>query len=153
MKWRIHQHGEDISYTGEAAHEAAETVFSQLCQHFFEHGAERNRPEDWDYLKAEIWADSGRLMMFVAKSSSRFRTDRCVVQIVWLPLLDQWESLCDSDLRDDKFGSECAALISRVARQVSEVAATQAVNFPEVRGKVLRIHNADATEALVETTL
>lgn len=153
MKWQIHHQGEDISYTGEAAHEAAETVIAQLCQHFFAHATERNRPEDWDYMKAEIWADSGRVIMFVAKSSSRFRTDRCVVQIVWPPLLDQWEALCDSDLEDDDFARECAALIFRVAQQVSEVAATQATNFPEFHGKVLRIHNAEDAETLLETTL
>ncbi len=59
--------------------------------------------EEWDHIRMEFWADSGRVVVYPALSNKQDRTEKAGCQVVFEDLLRTYESLANSELTDDAF--------------------------------------------------
>ena len=64
----------------------------------------------WDHVRVELWSDSGRFIVFPAQGKVNSRIEKAGCQIVFHDLLDQYESIADSELSDDEFARELTSL-------------------------------------------
>jgi hypothetical protein len=72
----------------------------------------------WDHVQVEIWADSGRVILFPGNSSKGGRIDRSGCILVLRTLLSNWEQLADNQkLSDAGFDLAVLALVTDVAKQ------------------------------------
>lgn len=60
---------------------------------------------NWDHLRIEIWAETGRFIVFPASSQSRFHIRKAVCQVVFAALLQESEAI-DARFPDDDFSGE-----------------------------------------------
>ncbi len=85
----------------------------ELCKKIHDIVIPYNTGVNWNYIRIEIWADSGRFIAFPASTSCKDRIDKAGCQIVFSGLLLQYEQLADSDANDDVFQSELAEVVNR----------------------------------------
>ena len=72
----------------------------------------------WDYIRAEIWEDSGRVIFFPASSKTEDRIDILANYVFCQELLDQVEEFDASDLPAEEYDNIFAQVISSIANQV-----------------------------------
>ena len=75
----------------------------------------------WDYIRVEIWEDSGRLIIFPALSSSKRRVDVSGVQIICAELAQRVDALGKSGLGDDIYTREIEKEVAALASTVRDV--------------------------------
>lgn len=74
-----------------------------MCSHIASDVLPRNNEVGWDYLRVELWSDSGRIIVFPSSTNLRERIDDAACQIVFDKLLQLYEQLADSNIDDDEF--------------------------------------------------
>ena len=74
--------------------------------------------KNWDYIRAEIWEDSGRIIFFPASSKTLDRIDILANFIFCRELLDKVEEFDESDLPDEEYDTVFSFMISSIANQV-----------------------------------
>jgi hypothetical protein len=72
----------------------------------------------WDYVKAEIWEDSGRVIFFPASTATEDRVDITANYILCGELIDIVNELVNSDLSDEDYDIKCESLINNIAKEV-----------------------------------
>ena len=99
MKWE-----EVIPNYIEAEVEAASSrSLVELWQQVLDYVLPKHKSNEWDFVKVEFWADSGRVIIFPSLSGSSKRVDKAGCQLIDRSFLSKWEDLCDQDIDDDQF--------------------------------------------------
>ena len=83
--------------------ESLDQAMADFCQHIKDTVIPRNTGVAWDYLRVELWSDSGRIIAYPASSSSSERIEKAGCQVVFGDLLAEYEQLADSELDDNDF--------------------------------------------------
>lgn len=78
----------------------------------------------WDHMRIEIWGDSGRILLFPASSRESSRIEKLVYQIVFQQLLNQYETLADSDANDELFAKEWLSVTRSWASSLASAASS-----------------------------
>lgn len=76
---------------------------NQMCSHISSDVLPSNDKVEWDYLRVELWLDSGRIIVFPASTKSRYRIEKAACQIIIDEVLQRYEQLADSDIDDGEF--------------------------------------------------
>ncbi len=61
---------------------------------------------DWDYVRIEVWADSGRFIAYPAKASSKSRIDKAGCQVVFDELasrIAELDKLLEEGMSDEQY--------------------------------------------------
>jgi hypothetical protein len=101
MEWQEINNGFAMATVGSG--DSVEDAMMQLCERVARDVIPMNRDVDWDYLRVEFWADSGRIIVFPASTSMADRIEKAGCQLVFEDLLSRYEELADSDISDDEF--------------------------------------------------
>ncbi|MBI2422017.1 MAG: hypothetical protein HYV27_04235 [Candidatus Hydrogenedentes bacterium] len=118
--------GEDFTfYTGEAKGVPPQIALVEMWRIVAAEILPENKSIDWDHLKIEFWADSGRIIVYPASSKSLTRIERAGCQVIFPSLLESYEKLADSDISDlefseryELFTDEWTNAILRAAEQI-----------------------------------
>ena len=111
-----------------------------------------NSEVEWDYIKLEIWPDSGRIIAFPASSQSRFRVEMAACQVFFPLMLQAYEEIDDENLEDEEAEEQFCEAVSNLVKEwvhKAEVAARTA--FPDGRGWNVKYHSSDSNESIHET--
>lgn len=73
----------------------------------------------WDYVRAEVWEDSGRLIFFPASSKSEDRIDISSNYILCNELISIVNEIDDSELTDEEHDVRLNSLINDIAQEVN----------------------------------
>ena len=73
---------------------------------------------NWDYIRAEIWEDSGRVIFFPASSKTNDRIDILANFVFCAELLEKVEEFDESDLPDEEYDVVFSSLIANIGQQV-----------------------------------
>ena len=73
---------------------------------------------DWDYIRSEIWEDSGRVIFFPALSKTNDRIDILANFVFCSELLEKVEEFDESDLLDEEYDVIFSGIIDSIAKQV-----------------------------------
>ena len=107
MEWDIYKSKNHSAYTGTAesgdSDEFLKKSFHELWDKFIHTVMPLNDEVNWNFIRIEFWADSGRIIIFPASFDSRRRIEKASCQIILPGLLNFWEELADSDISDEEF--------------------------------------------------
>ena len=73
---------------------------------------------DWDYIRAEIWEDSGRVIFFPASSKTNDRIDILANFVFCTELLEKVEEFDGSDLPEEEYDDVFSSVIENIGHQV-----------------------------------
>jgi hypothetical protein len=151
MRWEIHPKGSTIGYAGYAEKTPLTEAVRELWRKYLEEAASKNARMEWDHLRAEIWLDSGRVILFPAIFSFRYRTEKAVCQIICPDLLASYTDKASSNMRDEQFESWAKAeeirVVSLVSSAAREMNLAQSLGRPSVR---VLYYGTDLTNAVRE---
>lgn len=80
---------------------SVEETFTEMWKFMISDILPLNHDVEWDYIKLELWIDSGRVILYPTSSKSKFRIERAVCSVFFPSLLEQSEML-----NTECFGSE-----------------------------------------------
>ncbi|QDU60464.1 hypothetical protein Pan216_13050 [Planctomycetes bacterium Pan216] len=103
------------------AGEPIEDAMVELCTHILEVIIPENRNVSWDYLRVELWPDSGRIIVFPSSLSNPNRIEDSGCQIVFDNLLEEYDRLAESGLDDDVFDAKILELEQRWVNILSKI--------------------------------
>jgi hypothetical protein len=72
----------------------------------------------WDYVRAEIWEDSGRVIFFPASSKSEDRIDISSNYILCGELISIVNEIDESELTDEEYDIRLKSLIKNIAQEI-----------------------------------
>jgi hypothetical protein len=90
----------------------------------------------WDYVRAEIWEDSGRVIFYPASSEAEGRIDISSNYILCGELINIVNEMDDSELSDKEYDIKLKSLISNIAQEINSF-------FSKRRNFELRCFNQD----------
>jgi O-acetyl-ADP-ribose deacetylase (regulator of RNase III) len=102
----------DVAIDGEI-----DSAFGQLWEKVCRDVLPEHAETDWDFVKAEFWPDSGRIIVFPAPNSLE-RIDRAGCQLVVHPLLRRWDEMADSEDDDESFDARVSEELHRLAERL-----------------------------------
>jgi hypothetical protein len=83
------------------------------------------RAINWNYVRAEIWEDSGRVIFFPASSETEDRIDIAANYILCGQLISIVNEIDDSVLSDKEYDTKLKSLINNIAHEVNSFFANQ----------------------------
>ena len=83
------------------------------------------RSISWDYIRSEIWEDSGRIIFYPASFVSNDRIDRAGNFIYCRELKDKVSAIDSSELSDESADMKYQELVQGIARLVDRSAMTE----------------------------
>ncbi len=101
MDWQDLKGG--FSIASVASKHSVDEAMLELCERIRIDVIPKNEKVDWDHLRVELWADSGRIIVFPSSITSSGRIEKAGCQVVFSTLLERYEKLADSDLDDNAF--------------------------------------------------
>jgi hypothetical protein len=90
----------------------------------------------WDYVRAEIWEDSGRVIFFPAYSKTEDRIDTSSNYILCAELINIVNEMDDSELSDKEYDIKLKSPINNIAQEINSF-------FSKQRNFELRCFNQD----------
>jgi hypothetical protein len=81
----------------------------------------KNRDLGCDYVRIELWLDSGRLIIFPALNNTEDRVEKSGCQLVIPSLLESYDSIADSEVSDEQFDKEVAVLEEEICDQIEAI--------------------------------
>lgn len=127
------------------------TVAKETWARFAAEVLPANATIGWDYVRIEIWADSGRIIFFPASSKTNRRIEKAVCQVYLAELLKEYERLADSGMPDDEFTEQLTAYEGRLAEALLEGATGVPIVLPpDVSALKVSIRESDAEAPLLE---
>lgn len=123
-------------------------AMAELCRFIVRDVLPQNRENSWDYLRLEIWPDSGRVIVFPATQNGDRREKRGC-QIVVEAVLQTYDELADSDIDDEAFTQEVRLLYRRIANSFLHAAKGAEV----LKGIAFQVWPADAEKPFLEAIL
>tara|TARA_R110002073_G_scaffold171358_1_gene328379 strand:+ start:186 stop:644 length:459 start_codon:yes stop_codon:yes gene_type:complete len=73
----------------------------------------------WNAIKVEIWADSGRVIIFPGVADKVDRDEDFCLEFYVESLFDFFECVSDSDIDDDEFDNQVKSRVSSVTEQLN----------------------------------
>ena len=73
---------------------------------------------DWDYIRVEIWEDSGRIIFFPSSSKKINRIDKFGNNIICQELVEKVEKFDQLDISEDEFDQLFFQLQNHIANRV-----------------------------------
>jgi len=122
MEWNKHESNQATFYTGEARSSSRVDAMTDLWELVADEIIPQNEDVDWDYVRAESWADSGRIIVFPASSVVERRIERAGCQVIFSELLSAYNQLADADIDDDTFCEQLTKLQVEWANDLEETA-------------------------------
>lgn len=129
-------------------------VAAPLLQHFISDIAPLQRDQSWDYIRVELWPDSGRIIALPASSTSDIRIENGTCQVISKTLLTFYNQLADSSIPDDEFTDKLLELATAIAESI--ISAAHAIGLANILNKdIIRIacFDSDETTALLDVTV
>ena len=74
----------------------------------------------WDAIKVEIWADSGRIIIFPGVAGKAYRDEEFCLEVHVASLFDFFEQLSDSDIDDDAFDNQVNGYVRALINKLSD---------------------------------
>jgi hypothetical protein len=94
MNWNYDRTG---NCTAEVPEGYAESVaMKELCAQAASYLLPANRDVDWQYLRVEVWSDSGQVVVFPSKNVPNYRIERAACQLIFHQLSEWFSSLIPS---------------------------------------------------------
>lgn len=103
MKWEKSASAEPLVFTAIASFTAIDECLEELWKFFVSEILPRNEGVNWDFVRVEIWLDSGRIIVFPASSGAQSRIEISGCQVVFPSMLEDYERLADSSLGEMEF--------------------------------------------------
>lgn len=159
MNWQKTTSGakQVVGYIGNAEGLPAAEGLQELWKLMVSDVVPLNAAVEWDFIKLEIWPDSGRLIAFPASSQSRFRVEMAVCQVFFPSLLQAYEEIDDEiddgdedEEADRQFSEAVSALVKEWAGK-TETAARTALRTGY--GWKVKFYSSEGEEPLHEFTL
>lgn len=119
-----------------------------MCAHIATNVLPRNDKAAWDYLRVELWSDSGRIIVFPASTTSRQRIEKAACQVIFGELLQLYEQLANSEIDDDEF----TRIVEAEERKWIE-GFLKAARKSELRGYRVIFFSGNSEEHLEDTTV
>jgi hypothetical protein len=113
--------GSGINYIGNAESNLLPDAMRGLWIKYLADAAPVNANIVWDHLRVELWIDSGRIIIFPARSALKARIELAVCQMFFPSLQRFYENLIGIDLADDQFESTLEAKEKEVIELVSKI--------------------------------
>lgn len=127
-------------FTGEChAGGRIDVAMECLCEKLVSDVLPMSENVDWDYVRIEVWADSGRFIAYPAKASSKSRIDKAGCQVVFDELasrIAELDKLLEEGMSDEQYEQREQALIKQWAEyfvtavRESRVQGVRVVVFP-----------------------
>ncbi|MDR3621180.1 MAG: hypothetical protein P4L85_17645 [Paludisphaera borealis] len=76
---------------------------TELYRHIHTNVLPNNASVPWNFLRVELWSDSGRIIVYPASTSTPNRIEKAGCQVIFSDLLLEYDRLADSGLDDDVF--------------------------------------------------
>lgn len=109
MRWEVSDaKSSGTDYIGYAETMPVAGAVRELWRKYLEDAAPINADIEWDHLRAELWLDSGRIILYPAVSPFRRRIEKSACQITCPDLLNFFEMLVEAELPDDKIEAALA---------------------------------------------
>ena len=154
MTWNQSTSGasQTIAFAGDAQSLPQETVLKEMWEFVVTDILPLNSNVSWDFVKVELWADSGRIIVFPASSQGKFRIEKAVCQVFLPSLLEESELLDgefsdeDGDLEDEDDEAFDQAAAEMEMRWIDAV---EAAAQSQIEGKAelsIRFYSADGDE-------
>jgi hypothetical protein len=129
MHWRVsNAKNGGTDYIGDAQTLSVSQAAQELWRKYIEDAAPKNKEVTWDYLRIEVWLDSGRIILFPATNPFRRRIEKSACQISCPDLLGSFNEMADSK-SDDEFDVWHTQTVDKVVGLVSQAA--KDVNLPD----------------------
>lgn len=95
MNWKTHISGSSriFSLEDDTQEMAIEDILKEVWVLLWSEMLPLNSDVVWDYIKIELWVDSGRIIAYPASSKSTFRVEKAVCSVFFPLLLEQYETL------------------------------------------------------------
>jgi hypothetical protein len=94
MDWKYDRAG---NCTAEVAGGHSESVaMKELCAQVAHYILPANRDVDWQYLRVEVWSDSGQIVVFPSKNVPNYRIERAACQLIFHQLSEWFSNLSQS---------------------------------------------------------
>ena len=122
MKWEKQNNQSVEFYTGIAEGINPKDAAVEMWKLFNGDIVEKNRGVEWDFIRVEFWADSGRVIVFPASSRSVERIEKAGCQIVFPALLESYEELADSEISDAEFSEKLVEIEAKWAEDIADAA-------------------------------
>jgi hypothetical protein len=119
--WEQSQSGRNIIWTT-AIPSIGPDRLRQGFTEFWRHFAQSfEKAGAYDFVRVEIWADSGRVICFAVDDNGR-RVANITYQIVIADLKKRWDELASDSIADDEFARAAQTLIQDCVRELDEAA-------------------------------
>ncbi len=107
----------------------------------------------WDAIKVEIWADSGRVIVFPGILTKTDRDENFCIEVSIKSLIDFWERLADSDIDDIDFDNKVNIRVKKLVEHLNH----ELHNSLELKkipnpSKKLHILYSDSDKTILQTT-
>ncbi|APW62300.1 hypothetical protein [Paludisphaera borealis] len=86
--------------------DSVDQAMAEFCQHIKTQVTPKNDSVAWDYLRVEMWSDSGRMIVYPASTLNPLRIEKAACQVFFSDLLSAYELIADSGLNDEAFVAE-----------------------------------------------
>jgi hypothetical protein len=103
VTWQRIQEGKEITFTTTVEGRAWANAFRSLWQVFAAEVVPAHIGVDWDHVRVHLWNDSGRVIVFPASSTTKWRIDKALCDLVLTDVFNEFEYLLESGVPDDLF--------------------------------------------------
>jgi hypothetical protein len=136
MRWREVTAGYTVATV--PVDESVSDALVELCRQIRDGVIPINKEVQWDYLRFELWLDSGRIVVYPALTAAVARVERGACQIEFEAMRDEYDRLAESEMSDEDFSREIARLHTEWVDRIS-----QAIDLAQLSGIAIRVHEAD----------
>jgi hypothetical protein len=134
VRWKFSRaKGSGVDDVGYAESTSLSVAAYELWRKYAQDAAPLNADIVWDYLRVEIWLDSGRIILFPTPSPFRYRVEKAMCQMVCPDLVRFYETLANASLPDEQLDLEIKRKEEEVANHVSD--AGKKSKLPEQLGR------------------
>jgi len=112
MNWEVDNSSQVVFYTGKADGMPRAEAMREMLETFEREVLPKNKDINWDCIRTEIWADSGRFIIFPISSQTENRIEKAGCQVIFSDLLESYNELADSDVDDDIFCDQLSSLLA-----------------------------------------
>lgn len=146
MEWQDLKGGFSTATVAEG--EPLEIAMRDFCEQIRANVLPKHMEVDWNYIRVEFWADSGRMIAFPAISSKNERIEKAGCQVVFEDLRAQYEELANADLEDAAFTE---ALIDAERSWIQRFVA--AARETGLNGQQVQFWDGDGEEAILKVSI
>lgn len=108
----------------------------------------------WNAIKIEIWADSGRIIIFPGVSGKADRDEEFCLEVHVASLFDFFEQLSDSDIDDEAFDDQVNGHVRGLIDRLSDGLENTLKNDSTLRpSQKVAVEYSDGEEAIVQNSV